>query len=158
MDVLITGHSLGAAVATLMASLLLGEGMKLRLTLVTFGSPRVGDGSFASALQAAEQLRHYRVQNELDVVSRVPYWLPFPAAYEHSQTWHVWLHGGAIVATYGSAPHAAGVPVNVAFFATRSLWRDDNKADVRYHKMGGSQGYVKALATGFAAVEPVELS
>lgn len=64
----ITGHSLGAAMATLAAARL-GYG-KVK-ALVTFGSPRVGNGSFVRNMF----VEHYRVINNNDAVTKVPLWL-----------------------------------------------------------------------------------
>jgi hypothetical protein len=64
-----TGHSLGAAVATLAAA----EFRARQPELVTFGSPRVGDAGFAELLQG---LPVQRVVNCGDIVTRVP-----PARY-----------------------------------------------------------------------------
>lgn len=60
----ITGHSLGAAIATIMASRLQFKTEKL----ITFGSPRVGDSVFVENLE----VDHLRVQNNNDAVTRVP--------------------------------------------------------------------------------------
>jgi hypothetical protein len=61
----VTGHSLGAAVATLAAATLRAR----RPTLVTFGSPRVGDREFARSL---EELEIHRFVNCCDAVARIP--------------------------------------------------------------------------------------
>jgi triacylglycerol lipase len=61
----VTGHSLGAAMATIAASRLIDRVD----TLVTFGSPRVGDSNFISS---TNQLKHYRVRNTNDAVTFVP--------------------------------------------------------------------------------------
>jgi hypothetical protein len=61
--VFVTGHSLGAALATLAASL------APQLRLVTFGSPRVGDTAFTSLVAPG---RHIRFVDCLDVVTRLP--------------------------------------------------------------------------------------
>ena len=61
--VLVTGHSLGAALATLAASL------ASKVRLVTFGSPRVGDSAFTSLIGAD---RHDRFVDFLDAVTRIP--------------------------------------------------------------------------------------
>lgn len=58
-----TGHSLGAALATLAA-----DRFQHAQGLYTFGSPRVGDQKF----QENFKLRAYRVVNGDDIVSRVP--------------------------------------------------------------------------------------
>jgi hypothetical protein len=61
----ITGHSLGAAMATVAASR-----VQSKVTaLVTFGSPRVGDAEFVKSLTVT----HYRVQNNCDDVTKVPF-------------------------------------------------------------------------------------
>lgn len=64
--VLVCGHSLGAAIATLLAVPL---GVH---HLVTFGSPRVGDAAFVSGLTARAGLVISRVINGVDVVTMVP--------------------------------------------------------------------------------------
>ena len=66
----ITGHSLGAAMATICASRLVHK-FKIHC-LYTFGSPRVGDKRFVRNLT---NLMHYRVVNNNDLVCKVPFWL-----------------------------------------------------------------------------------
>ena len=64
-NIYVTGHSLGAAMATIAASR-----MQDRVTaLVTFGSPRVGNTEFVKSLN----VEHYRVQNNCDDVTKVPF-------------------------------------------------------------------------------------
>jgi len=67
---LYTGHSLGAAMATLMA------GVRRPDALYTFGCPRVGDAAFVEALK---DIKSYRYVDCCDGVARVP---P-PIGYEH---------------------------------------------------------------------------
>ena len=74
---IITGHSLGAGIGTIAASRLQPE------TLVTFGSPRVGNRSFVNNLTVT----HHRVQNNNDPVTSVP--LPIHG-YRHHGT-HVYM-------------------------------------------------------------------
>lgn len=62
---LITGHSLGAGVATLAAADLEPR----HPTLVTFGSPRVGDPAFVRSMGT---IRVRRLVNCCDVVTRIP--------------------------------------------------------------------------------------
>lgn len=62
---LITGHSLGAALATLVAADLRDR----KPALITFGSPRVGDADFARLLDGVAGARFV---NCCDVVARVP--------------------------------------------------------------------------------------
>ena len=58
----VTGHSLGAAMATIAASRIQSK----VVALVTFGSPRVGNQEFIDSLKVA----HYRVQNNCDDVTK----------------------------------------------------------------------------------------
>ena len=63
----ITGHSLGAAMATIAA-----RRLNSKVTaLITFGSPRVGNKYFVNGLNDLNIL-HYRVQNNCDDVTKVP--------------------------------------------------------------------------------------
>ena len=67
VPILFTGHSLGAAQATLAASLYKGVGKSA--VLYTFGSPRVGNSAFVDTLNNIES---YRFRDCSDVVTRVP--------------------------------------------------------------------------------------
>lgn len=62
---LITGHSLGAALATLAAA----EHATRQPELITFGSPRVGDRTFAASLNG---LSIHRFVDCCDLVTRIP--------------------------------------------------------------------------------------
>lgn len=66
-----TGHSLGAAIATLAAVHWQGSASK---ALYTFGSPRVGDRTFAA--RASDAVPSYRFVHAQDIVARVPPELP----------------------------------------------------------------------------------
>lgn len=68
-EVLFTGHSLGAAIASLAAGLHPPAG------LYTFGSPRVGDQAFCDAMAGKP---FHRYVNCCDFVTRVP-----PSPYKH---------------------------------------------------------------------------
>ena len=61
----VTGHSLGAAMATIAA----GRMQSKVLALITFGSPRVGNKQYVNSLTVT----HYRVQNNCDDVTKVPF-------------------------------------------------------------------------------------
>jgi pimeloyl-ACP methyl ester carboxylesterase len=73
---IVTGHSLGAAMATLTASVLPVD------WLVTLGSPRVGDLDFIRTLQAANSVR---IVDCCDLVTQVPPPLPI-GGYTHVPT------------------------------------------------------------------------
>jgi triacylglycerol lipase len=61
----VTGHSLGAAMATIAASRIQTK----VIALITFGSPRAGNQEFVNSLAVT----HYRVQNNCDDVTKVPF-------------------------------------------------------------------------------------
>ena len=64
--VVVTGHSLGGAVATIIASHL--QAHQFPLHLVTFGSPRPGGAKFRKRLKVP----HHRFVHGLDVVPHMP--------------------------------------------------------------------------------------
>jgi len=68
---LFTGHSLGAALATLLA------GLKTPDALYTFGSPLVGDADFIATLSGVKSFRYVDC---CDIVARVP---PKQLGYMH---------------------------------------------------------------------------
>ena len=72
--VFITGHSLGAAMATLATSRI--EEFRTVEQLTTFGSPRVGTRKFVKNISTP----HYRFVNNNDIVTKVPL---FIMGYKH---------------------------------------------------------------------------
>jgi triacylglycerol lipase len=69
---LVAGHSLGAAMATL-ALPDIEASLNIKVTSVfTFGSPRVGDDAFARAYNTAFGRRSFRIVNTSDIVTSVP--------------------------------------------------------------------------------------
>jgi hypothetical protein len=70
-EIIVTGHSKGGAVACLMAEMLAEinkEEYKSRISVYTFGAPRVGDRIFAENYK----LKHYRYEAFLDIVCHLP--------------------------------------------------------------------------------------
>lgn len=70
----ITGHSLGAAMATIATSRF--EEKREVEQLTTFGSPRVGTRGFVKHIET----KHYRFVNNNDIVTKVPLWI---MGYKH---------------------------------------------------------------------------
>ncbi|SDG84467.1 lipase family protein [Nitrosomonas sp. Nm132] len=73
----VTGHSLGAALATLaVARLSLGDGVRSQQLdvqgLYTFGQPRTGNRSFATAFDQRFKGRSFRFVNNNDLIAEVP--------------------------------------------------------------------------------------
>jgi hypothetical protein len=75
-SVWMTGHSLGAALATLAA-----DRFPTTAGVCTMGSPRVGDRAFGAAFDARFGERATRYVNDADIVTHVP--TPFPLPYSH---------------------------------------------------------------------------
>ena len=76
-SVIFTGHSLGAAVATLMASELHIKNSDTNISVVTFGSPKVGDTRFVSTFNASK-INSCRIFNTLDLIPKLPFSLHLP--------------------------------------------------------------------------------
>ncbi|KUJ19592.1 alpha/beta-hydrolase [Mollisia scopiformis] len=89
-SIVITGHSIGAAIATLAAAEL--RSMNYSVDTYTFGSPRVGDTAFATFVtdQAPALGNNYRMTHFNDPVPQIP---PTWIGYEHT-TPEYWLSDG----------------------------------------------------------------
>jgi len=68
---IITGHSLGSAVAVLIAINIFNNFPNLNIALITFACPRIGDLSFASNIDQKIPL-HFTFRNESDIVPNLP--------------------------------------------------------------------------------------
>ena len=75
----VTGHSLGAALATLATAYLREKDQPVQ-GLYSFGSPRVGDRTFASRFNADFGDKTFRIVNKNDVITRLP---PRALSYSH---------------------------------------------------------------------------
>jgi triacylglycerol lipase len=96
-DLWFTGHSLGAAMATIMASRCEhDETMPNVIELHTYGSPRVGWGKFVRSLGVT----HHRWVNNNDIVTRVPLW---SMGYRHDGTEHYINRDGKVAKVTGWA-------------------------------------------------------
>jgi triacylglycerol lipase len=98
-----TGHSLGAAVATLAAY----RYRQVAGGVYTFGSPLVGNGVFAGTFGGDFDARSMRYTNDHDIVTRVP---PEPFALPHGLYSHVdhlrWINKeGQVGTTQPTLPH-----------------------------------------------------
>ncbi|CAN6358585.1 unnamed protein product [Urochloa humidicola] len=110
-SLVVTGHSLGGALAAIFPALLAFHGerdvLDRLLSVVTYGQPRVGDAAFAAFLRANVPVELLRVVYRYDVVPRVPFDAPPVAEYVHGGTcvyFDGWYKGTAI-AKGGDAPN-----------------------------------------------------
>lgn len=71
-DIYVSGHSGGGAVACIFAYLFSTRTSKY-ITVVTFASPRVGNIKWFERFNNKDNLRHYRVINNRDIVTSIPY-------------------------------------------------------------------------------------
>jgi triacylglycerol lipase len=71
MPLYITGHSLGAALATVAVQEIDEEFHDQVAACYTFGSPRVGDGKYEKAIKVP----FYRIVNATDIVTLIPFFL-----------------------------------------------------------------------------------
>jgi hypothetical protein len=77
-SVTVCGHSLGGALATLLALDLAANKVVSNPVVYTYGSPRTGDSLFVSSFDQVVT-NSYRIENRLDIVPK----LPPPPDYEH---------------------------------------------------------------------------
>ena len=70
-DIYITGHSLGGALCTLFGFELSHE-IDNHVSIVSFASPRVGNQAFKDAFDSKQNLEHYRITNDRDVITGTP--------------------------------------------------------------------------------------
>jgi predicted lipase len=80
-DIVISGHSLGSCVSILFATYLKEIGFKNQIYIYTYGSPRVGDLTFAKYVDKLFGDNLLRIMNELDAVTDVP---PRLMGYRHT--------------------------------------------------------------------------
>ena len=147
-DVYAIGHSLGAAVASVVAAALAAELPAAHVTLATFGSPRVGDLAFARHCASLANLRVWRVQNELDPVTRLAWWFPRPARYRHLAGHYVLLERGlgwcfppGALAPFVAAKTTGLINWPGIVIQLVGRWRVDG----RFHMTGHRHGYTAAL-------------
>ncbi|KAH7677173.1 Triacylglycerol lipase protein [Dioscorea alata] len=85
--ILVTGHSLGGALAILYTSLLVmheeHDILKRINWVLTFGQPRVGDASFGDTMFSNVETKYIRSVYRFDIVPRVPFDLNPFVLYKH---------------------------------------------------------------------------
>ena len=69
----ITGHSLGGALSILAGYLFAKRYNNKNFVIVSLASPRVGNYYFKKDFENLDNLKHYRICNNKDIVTAVPY-------------------------------------------------------------------------------------
>ena len=83
-NVYVVGHSLGGAMAVLVAEALTHEGIPVK-ELRTYGQPRVGNRQFRQHLEGCDIGAYIRYVNNNDIVPKVP------------PSWLLFVHGGKLM-------------------------------------------------------------
>lgn len=68
----ISGHSLGGALSILSGYLLSERLPEINWTVISFASPKVGNRIFKTDFELRQNLRHYRICNNYDLVTSIP--------------------------------------------------------------------------------------
>ena len=133
--IVLTGHSLGGALASLVALFLQREGLPVA-GVYTFASPRVGNAAWRNAYTAALGDRSYRVIAQGDLVPLLPSVLD---SYRHIGQEIMLEQSGRIVAR---PPHLWELAMD-AWACFWALDRMDAKLLTRYHSIEGD--YLRLL-------------
>lgn len=112
-SVIITGHSLGGALATLCADAAADMGVDVR-AVYTFGSPRVGNGDFAHQYNDDLANVTFRVVNARDPVPHIPWLL---GTYRHVATLAYLHKDGSLRLDQPLRTHAAELVQKAAAFS-----------------------------------------
>jgi len=124
-NIFLTGHSLGAALATIAAGRLENE----NVVGYTYGSPRVGNSKFRESFQH----QFYRFRNNNDIVTRQP---PEIIGYTHVGHLNYFDRKGNHVhgfsRWYMFKQYIIGMLVGLKNFEIDSFW---DHSSVKYHKL-----------------------
>jgi hypothetical protein len=148
---IVTGHSLGGALATLVSAFLSSEYRQQacgQVMLYTFGSPRVGDKPWVDALRG--RFIHYRHRRAHDPITMLPphhSCMRFPGLAEVSKL-------AATGAVLGSGLGPAGATVGAAVVVIGETIMNATSADLAFmhhgqgillHRVEGEPGITKTL-------------
>eukprot|EP01125_Pyxidicula_operculata_P002597 TRINITY_DN12452_c0_g1_i1.p1 TRINITY_DN12452_c0_g1~~TRINITY_DN12452_c0_g1_i1.p1 ORF type:complete len:292 (-),score=39.18 TRINITY_DN12452_c0_g1_i1:28-903(-) len=86
-SIFLTGHSLGGAIATITAVGLSFENLGVKISEISFGSPRTGNSDFYQYHQSVVSYS-YRVTNKKDTVPRVPTHLLLGYHHVPTEVWY----------------------------------------------------------------------
>ncbi|KAL8403972.1 hypothetical protein RB594_009016 [Gaeumannomyces avenae] len=131
--VVVTGHSLGAAIATVAGAAIRAAGIEPAADIYTYGSPRVGNAVLADFI-TAQPGAEYRLTHENDAVPRLP---PLFTGYRHTSP-EYWLNGGDSTSFKYGLENIKVCEGNAAPDCINSVFGFAPEAHVYYlHKMAG---------------------
>lgn len=117
--IVLTGHSLGAALATLTAGYLSQTPLANNLHIYSFGSPRVGDSVFSDCMA---KVKHERYVNYCDRVTGIP---SESLGYQHVGTLHFINRHGSVEDSITEADMMKGCLIaSVAHLRKHCLYKD----------------------------------
>ena len=123
-----TGHSLGAAMATLAAVRTSRLSFFPKVSgLYTYGSPKVGNRAYVKLMRDLN-IPHHRWVNNVDIVTKVPLW-----PYKHHTKSHYMNHNGIIKKL---------TPIQVMVDRIKGLWIGLKRGKINYFINHGSQKYI----------------
>ncbi|XP_010917339.1 triacylglycerol lipase OBL1 [Elaeis guineensis] len=129
--IVVTGHSLGGALAAIFPALLSfhneNDILSSMYGALTYGQPRVGDALFGTYIETIVRLKHYRMVYRYDIVPRVPFDLPPVALFKHFGTciyYNGWYNGQVVT----EAPNANYFDPMYVIPVYWSAWSDLFKA------------------------------
>ena len=67
----ITGYSYSGAISTLLGYLLAKE-INNNITIISFGSPKIGNKEWKKDFESKKNLTHYRITNNRDIITTIP--------------------------------------------------------------------------------------
>jgi hypothetical protein len=90
--IIITGHSLGGAIGTILALNMTLYDKDYYILITSFGAPRIGNNEFIELIKNQQNIKIMRFVNKKDLVPHIP---PLIASYRHSPQ-EIWWTGKEI--------------------------------------------------------------
>ena len=143
----ITGHSLGGAIAVVLAMYLKTEDYPVN-TVVTFGQPKVTN---VTGAEKFDDLPLYRIVTQQDIVPLVP-----PISPLQIKNLDIFWHMGEEVILLGEHEYSVTKGIKSALRATKFTNQLPNESNLRAHQISQYLNLLKALSTK-AEEKPYEM-